>query len=216
MLSRAHVIKADQQAAVTPLLRDTTARHARASVVLHARLEAEQQAQALLAEANKRAVELLSAAEQQAAQLGARAEQVGLEQGLAQAISATVHLAQTEATRDEQALGRVVDMARLLAERIIGDALQLDAGRVSQMAQAALAEVRGAKRVRFYCHAADLQAVQAALGQAQVGPLAVEVLAREGLNRGDFRLETDVGVLQATLGSRLDLLCRTLQERLRP
>jgi flagellar biosynthesis/type III secretory pathway protein FliH len=41
---------------------------------------------------------------------------------------------------------------------------------------------------------------------------AVQVVGNERLLGGDFRLRTTSGVLEANLGTRLDLLCKVLLE----
>jgi flagellar biosynthesis/type III secretory pathway protein FliH len=112
-----------------------------------------------------------------------------------------------------EGLPRVVALARLLAERIIGHALATDERTVSAMAATLLEEVRGARRVTFELHPSDVDLVRRAL-EGLGSWVAVTVSAQPALARGDFVVRTDVGSLSGRLGERLELLARKLAEGL--
>jgi type III secretion system HrpE/YscL family protein len=215
MLSRGRVLKAADATSQTPLSALPAELERRRAVLRRERAEAHAEAQAILDAARAQAERVLNTARDEAKSVRDAAEQDGFERGRARAAEEALQWAQAQAAADEQAQGRVVEMARLLAERLLGSALELEPQRVSQLALEVLSEVRGARRVRLFCHPSATALVERALSTAKLGSLAVEVREDEQLQLTDSRLETDVGVLDARLTTRLDLLCRALSERVR-
>jgi type III secretion protein L len=213
MLSRARVLKASEATDATPLSALPAQLEQRKVVVRRERAQARVEAESLLGAAREQAEQLLLSARAEASRARETAEREGFEQGRAQAAHDALQWARAQAAADEQASSRALDMARLLAERLLCSALELEPQRISQLALGVLSEVRGARRVRLFCHPSGTQAVERALSSAKLGPLAVEVFGDEQLQPADLRLETDVGVLEASLTTRLDLLCRALSER---
>lgn len=186
----------------------------RATIVRRERLEALEQAKAILAEARAASEKLRADAQREAEQLRAEAEQRGYEAGMARALADAVRFAIKEEQLDHRQLERSVQMARLIAERLMGRQLETDPAAVADMACAALAEVRGARQVRFVAHPDDVQVIRQALPADALSPMLVEVVAGEHLARGDFELRTDAGRLDASLGPRLTALVRALAENL--
>jgi flagellar biosynthesis/type III secretory pathway protein FliH len=108
-----------------------------------------------------------------------------------------------------------VELARLLAERLLGTALRLDPGLVVSLAERALSEARGARRVRLVAHPDDAARLEAQ-GESLGATLdALEILADPARAPGDLRLETEIGVLDAQLAPQLDRLAQKLRESLR-
>lgn len=212
MLREARVIKSG-----TATMEPLGGQHVRArcmQVLRRERLEALEQAQAIVAEAKAKAEQLRVEAEQQVGALRAEAERQGYETGLAGALADTLRVAIQQEQLDRLGLERSVQMARLIAERIVGRHLDSDPSAVAEMAQAALAEVRGARQVRFVVHPGDVPTVTAALPPDVTSPMLVEVVAGEHLARGDFELRTDAGRLDASLGTRLAALMQAITENL--
>ena len=77
-------------------------------------------------------------------------------------------LAAREADFDERNLDRAVELARLLAERLLGEALAIDPARVAALARAALAEARGARRAVIAAHPDDAAELGPRLGGARL------------------------------------------------
>lgn len=125
----------------------------------------------------------------------------------------TLALAAREATLDESALDRTLSLARLLAERLLGEALTLEPSRVAALAQTALAEARGARSVVIVAHPDDALVLERALEQGGLERVT-RVVASPTRARGALRLESDIGVLDADLAPQLDRLTARLRESL--
>jgi flagellar biosynthesis/type III secretory pathway protein FliH len=77
-----------------------------------------------------------------------------------------------------------------------------------------LSEVRGARRIELHVNPADLVVLEAQLSK----PSALDGLtfvANAACGRGNFRVVTDVGTMDAEVGERLDLLAAKLADTLR-
>jgi flagellar assembly protein FliH/type III secretion protein L len=144
-----------------------------------------------------------------------QARDEGYASGLADAAARVLFLAQLEADADARQLERTVGLARLLAERLLGKALELDASVAASLAQQALAEVRGASRVTLFVSPADQQTIARSLDAPSYTQAAVELRTDDALASGHFRLQTNIGTLDAALGSRLALLGDKLREGLK-
>jgi flagellar assembly protein FliH len=103
-------------------------------------------------------------------------------------------------------------VAVALAERLLGASLRLDAARIADIASAAIAEARGARRILIEAHPADAEALRHSLGAAVSEAQAVDIRANEALARGDLRLQTDIGTIDAKLAPRLERLAAALRD----
>lgn len=221
-LARGRIIKAEESTqSYTPLaqhalqqqtaLQKSTAPRTR--VIRAEVLAAQAQAEQLLAEAERAVQQRLEAAEQAATQAKAEAVQRGYEEGLAQAAAEVVTLVAAEQAEQARSLDRVTALAKLLAERLIGHSLKLDESTVQDMARVLLLEVRGARRVTVATHPDDAPLLERALLHANP-LLELRVEAHDSLRRGDFRLTTDLGSLEGSLGARLEILAAKLRQGL--
>lgn len=176
-------------------------------------LAAAAQATAIVARAEQRAAELVAAAQAEAATLRLRAEAEGRADAAASLAARSLALAAREAESDERALDRLVEVARLLAERLLGEALELAPDRVLSLARQALAEARGARRVTIVAHPEDAARLERSL--AGLGLAAdTRVVADPRRPRHNLRLETDIGTLDAELAPQLERLALKLRETL--
>jgi flagellar assembly protein FliH/type III secretion protein L len=120
------------------------------------------------------------------------------------------------ASREEQALerqlDRIVEVARVLAERLLGEALGLEPSRIAAIARRALEEARGARRITIVAHPDDAALIEQALRSVQAE--TAEVQADPERARGSLRLDTDIGVLDADLAPQLDRLLPKVRESL--
>lgn len=112
--------------------------------------------------------------------------------------------------RADRDLARLAETAVVLAERLLGEALALEPSRIHAMAQAALTEARGARRVVFEANPLDAAALQAQLHALGLPSDGVSVEARDDLARGDLVLRTDLGTLDARLKPQLQRLADAL------
>ncbi len=153
----------------------------------------------------------------------AEAERVGREQGfeagrqegLAQ-VTALLAAAQAAASAAQNAAkDAAVVLARRMAEKIVGHAVELDPATLGAMVAQALAASRTrAGSVILRVHPDDLAAVEAQRAHwlARVGALAeVRLMADPDVGRQGCVVETPVGRLDARLQTQLDALERALR-----
>lgn len=184
-----------------------------ARVALRPQVEAEAKARVLLQETQREAEQLLDSARAQAADVRLRAESEGRAEGVAKVAARMLQLTRAQAEADARGLDRSIDLARLLAERVLGAELQLHPERVRDLAKTALAEARGARRVVLRAHPDDVPVLTSLLTELGLGADS-RVEAEDGRPRGQLRLETDLGVLDAELGPQLARLALRLRESL--
>jgi flagellar assembly protein FliH len=106
-------------------------------------------------------------------------------------------------------------VAVVLAERLLGAALQLSPERIADLARGVIAEARGARRATIEAHPTDVQALRRHLPAAGLDMHAVELRESESLARGELLLHTDLGTIDAKLASRLDRLAEALRDALK-
>jgi flagellar biosynthesis/type III secretory pathway protein FliH len=163
---------------------------------------AEREARAILERAENRAATL-------AAELGARARTEA-----ATALAAReLAVAARETHAVERQLDQVVALARLLAERLLGEALRVEPAHVVALARQALTEARGARTLTLAAHPDDVPLLERALASRELTPPA-HVVADPSRRRGSVRLDTELGTLDAELAPQLDRLAEKLREAL--
>lgn len=176
---------------------------------------AQEEAREIVAAAEARASEIVATALREADEIRARAAEHGRAEGAAELAEAWIRLRAHEDERLQRELDQSLALARLMAERILGENLDLRPERILDIAKEALAQARWAKRIHIHAHpqdAAVLARETAALGLEQA---KVEVHADPSRARGSLRLETDLGTLDADLAPQLDRLVAALREGLR-
>lgn len=177
-------------------------------------VEAAERARRIVAEAEQRAAELLRRAESELASLRARVSNEARAEATAALAARTLALAAFDAASDERAKDRWVELARLLAERLLGQALALDPALVTELADTALAEARGARHIVLAAHPEDVPLLERARAENRLSHVT-RIVARDDRARGSLRLETEIGVLDADLAPQLDRLAARLRETLR-
>jgi type III secretion protein L len=195
-LARARVIRVDVAGAVTRVQAPRTSRRIPAAIV-DARLEAE------------RIVEVArTRAAAESAQIRSEARQAEI----ARLAASFVALRVREEEGVLRARDRVIELAVVLAERLVGEALRIEPERIGELARAAIAEARGASRVRIDAHPSDVAALEVILADAGV---SAEVGSDESLGRGSLVVHTDLGRVDARLEPQLSRLASALKEALR-
>lgn len=179
-------------------------------------LAAADEGAAILARARAKAERLLKAAEQSVAELKLRAEAEARADAVASLASRAIALRAREAASLESELDRVVELAKILAERLLGEALALEPARIVALARQAIAEATGARRVTIVAHPDDAAYLSASLAALSNGLEAVRVVEDPRRTRHSLRLETDIGVLDAELAPQLERLALKLRESLGP
>lgn len=110
---------------------------------------------------------------------------------------------------------RIVQIAVALAERLLGASLDLDPSRVAHLARTVIAEARGARRAVIDAHPLDADVLRRHLTTEGLDVRDVEIRDDAALARGELRLYTDVGIIDAKLSPRLDRLAAALRDALR-
>jgi type III secretion protein L len=179
-------------------------------------LAAEECAKQVIALAQARAAEIVQEGERAAASVRLSAEAEGRADAVAGVAARALALAQWEASAVERQLDRIVELARLLAERIVGRALELEPELVVQQARELVVAARGARRAVIVAHPDDCAVLERSLPLLGVALESVSVTPSEARNRGSLRLETEVGVLDGDLAPQLERLALKLRESLSP
>ncbi|WP_394824160.1 FliH/SctL family protein [Pendulispora albinea] len=124
-------------------------------------------------------------------------------------------LQQRQERSAEADLDRTVALAVMLAERLIGATLRVDRHRIVEMARAALAEARGARRVRIEACPLDAEELRSNLSAFGLPPECIDIQENPELASGSLSLHTDLGSLDARLSPQLERLATALRDALR-
>jgi type III secretion protein L len=189
---------------------------ARGRVVQRAVAEAAREASDRMTRAEQGARAILDDAERTARSMRDQARAEGRQEGAAELAAAWIKLRAEENARDERDLDRTVELARAMAERLIGEAIVLDPAKIVSMARQTLASARQARHVVVRAHPADAETLRTHLSSLGLEQAAIEIHADEARTRGSLLLETDLGILDADLTIQLDRLARSLRDGLRP
>jgi len=177
-------------------------------------VDALERARHLLAESERRAAQITERAERQAAALRLEAEARARAEAAATIAGQALALAEQRARSEERQTDRIVEIARLLAERLLGEVLELSPERVASLARQAIAQVRGAAHVTLLAHPEDVPHLQAAVQTWDLELRTLRVVPDPSAARGNLRLETEIGTLEAALGPQLDRLAAKVREEL--
>jgi flagellar biosynthesis/type III secretory pathway protein FliH len=215
MLSRGRVLKAADASEAKTLIRGQATRAERRGRVMDQRsYEARLEAERIVSEATARARAIVEHADQAAAELRRTIHAEARARATAELAARTLALAEREARLDEQGLERSLKLAALLAERLLGQALLLEPALLLSLARQALAEARGAERIDLLAHPDDARLLEQRFAELGVSADAVVVRADDTRARGNLRLETELGALDAELGPQLERLLTPLREAL--
>jgi flagellar biosynthesis/type III secretory pathway protein FliH len=178
-------------------------------------LEAEQQAKHVLAEAQRQAERIQSRAQQAADDLRLQLEARTRAEALALVAHQALVFAKREEQRDKSNLEQAIELATLLAERLLGEELSLKPERVAALAKQALREAAGARRASIVANVRDAAELRASLN-AQLCELdELELKEDPSLAAGHLRLETELGTIEANLGAQLCHLALSLRRLLK-
>jgi flagellar assembly protein FliH len=214
-LGAGRIIKADELAPCARVPLEIEAKTLpRGQVVRREVLAAAERARALIAAAEVRAAQLISDAERGAAELRLRAESEARADAAAKIAARALALRHHEARADERALDRCVELARLLAERLLGESLRVAPEQVVALARQALSEARGARRITLVAHPDDAKLLEFSLPSLGLDAAVVQLRNDPMRERGQLRIETEIGILDAELAPQLERLALKLRESL--
>lgn len=211
---RARVLKAADAVAARPMLAPGPSGAQRRRIARE-EIEARLAAERIVEEARAQAEALLARAREQAAAAAAQASREAEEAADAKLVARWLALRAAEARRLERDEERLVPVAVALAERLLGVALELEPARIADLARTALAEARGARRALVEAHPLDAEPLRRHLSTVGLDAGCVEVREDEALARGELKLHTDVGTIDAKLSARLERLAAALRDALR-
>lgn len=216
-LTRGRVIKAPPGAATqadAPLLAPGPSR-AQARRIPAAAVDEFMRANRSLDAAKGMADAIVKQAWADAAAVAASASAKAREDAESKVAAAWLELRAREEAAAARDLDRAVKLATALAERLVGASIALEPKVVASLAREALAEARGARKVVFEACPADVDALRTELASIPLPAEAIELRADSSLARGDLRLHTDIGTLDAKLRPRLERLAAALRDALR-
>lgn len=167
-------------------------------------LEARSEAARLIDEARTNAAAIVASAVEKAAAEAREKEVARLAAGF-------LELREADTRRTERDLDRIVELAVLLAERLVGEAIRVEPARIAELAASAIQEARGARRVRIDACPEDVAALSEALGA--IGQSA-DIQPDPTLRRGSLVVHTDLGRVDARLEPQLARLAVALREAL--
>lgn len=179
-------------------------------------LEARERAALVVQAATRRAAGILEDAERRAEELRAETYERARAEAIAETAALSLSLRRREAEHEKLAHDKLVALASLLAERLLGHALRVHPEEVLSLAALALSEAGGARRVELRAHPADAELLRGATAAFDPEGRVHAVVSDESLARGDLRLNTEVGMIDARLGPELSRLAERLREALTP
>jgi flagellar biosynthesis/type III secretory pathway protein FliH len=182
--------------------------------VRRAVLDAEEQGRAIIAEARRQAELIQIRAQQAADDIRLQAEARARAEALALVVSQAVQFAKRETQRSRSSLDQAIDLATLLAERLLGQQLNLEPACVASLAQQALREAAGARRVTIVANPDDAAQLRATLTPASTELDDVQIKEDPSLPTGHLRVETELGVIEAELKGQLRRLAAQLRKLL--
>lgn len=177
-------------------------------------VEAKERAEQVMDSAKQRAAEILEEAERRASEIRAAATAQGRADGLAETAALVLSLRRRETDADGRARDRLIGIASLLAERLLGHTLATKPEEVVSLATQALSEAGGARRIELRAHPEDAALLRSATAAFDPEGRVHAVVSDESLARGDLRLNTELGMIDARLGPELSRLAERLREAL--
>ncbi len=175
---------------------------------------ASERARDIIAAARRQADQIIARAEQAAAEARLRAEAQARANASAELAARAIALRARELASAEHTLQQQIELARVLAERLLGEALAMDETRIVALARQALSEARGARQIVIEAHPSDARLLEQSLASLSLQAGTLQVHADSERPRGDLRIVTELGVLDAALGPQLERLTSKLRESL--
>lgn len=179
----------------------------------------------LLLVAQEKAQEIVAQATAEAEQIRDDAARHGAEYGCDQAkqellpsLIAFANAGQTLIVFEERLISchtpQLVRLALEIAEKIIRKTVQEDPQIIATTLERAKQEVTDAKQIRIWLHPRDFEVLREMRPELiKIGEVAgrtIEVVASDELSRGGCRLETEIGIVDATIPTQIEEVHRQL------
>jgi flagellar biosynthesis/type III secretory pathway protein FliH len=176
-------------------------------------MDAREEAARIVAAARAEADRITRAARESGARAAEEAAREAREREIARVAAEAIAVRTADERRAERELDRTVGIAALLAERLVGEAIRVEPERIAALANEALCEARGARRVRVEASPEDAPVLARVL--AEVGAAAAEVVPNPELGRGSLLVLTELGRIDARLAPQLERLSEAVREAMR-
>jgi flagellar biosynthesis/type III secretory pathway protein FliH len=179
-------------------------------------IAAQEHAENILADARRESKAIKQTAHEDGRRLG---EQEG-KQEVVPALTSFAHTVQSLIVFEERMISRftpeIVRLALEIAEKVIGRAVAVDAEITASVLERAKKEVADARHMRILLNPADhcvLAELRPDLVRSEErGGRKIEVAPSEDVARGGCRIETEIGVVDATVPTQLEEIERQLLE----
>ncbi len=204
MTAIGRVIKAAEVTDLAPIARPSSAAAPRAVVVPRPIAAAKAEAARVLEQAQQRAQQRIEDAQRAATELRLQAAAVGRADAVAELAAHCVALREREARIGKAQLPQSIELAKILAERLIAEAVQLDPALVGRMAQHSLQQLRDRTALAVRAHPDDHPTI--ANQVTSLGLQSVTLVADPSLSRGELCVDSDLGCLELRIAPGLDRL----------
>jgi flagellar biosynthesis/type III secretory pathway protein FliH len=186
----------------------------RAQLVAQRVAEAQLRARDLIQKAHDDAQQILVQARAAADDLTLQQQARARADALCLVVGEALELRKRQEELGKSVLDRSIGFAQLLAERLLGAELELSPERVRLLARQALKEAAGARQAVIVAHPRD--AAELKMGLFGLGEMLDSIGIEEDgkLGRGQLRVETELGVIEADLKGQLERLAVQLKKLL--
>lgn len=175
-------------------------------------------AQELAAALTAQAESAAEAIREQARRQGATEGREAMLRDFAPSLIAFANAGQSLIILEEQLISRyaphLVQLALEIAEKVIGHAVEVDGRIAESVLERARNEVAQARQIRIWLHPDDLKFLAEArpelLSVESTSGRTIEIAGALDVSRGGCRLETESGIVDATLPTQLDEIRRQL------
>jgi len=192
-----------------PVVGDRTGRRLAKEAV-----DASARAKRLVEEARAEAEAILARARSEAAHLAEAAADEARQGEVARLAAQFLVLRAEDERRAERDLERSVGLASVLAERLLGEALEADPTRVVALARQVLVEARGARRAVIEASPLDAKTLRSHVQDIGFAEGGLEIAIDTTLSRGSLRVHTNLGSIDAQLTPQLERLAEALRDAL--
>ncbi len=210
-MPRGRVVVASEADRGTPLL-DAGISGPQRRRVAREEIEARLAAERIVGDAEAAAEAIVAEARARASAAIATATREAREQADTELAAQWLALRQREQAATGRDPDRVIAVAVALAERLLGASLALDPSRITDLARAVIEEARGARRAVIEAHPLDADELRRGLTGEGLDLQSIEVRSDEALARGELRLHTDLGTIDARLAPRFERLAAALRD----
>jgi flagellar biosynthesis/type III secretory pathway protein FliH len=176
-------------------------------------VDAHAEAARIVGEARTKADAILAEATANASVMAEKVSREARESELARLAAEVIAVRAGAERRAERELDRTIELAVLLAERLVGEAIAVEPARVTAIAEGALRETRGARQLRIEACPGDVAALNDLLAALGEGVASIE--ENSELSRGSLVVHTELGRVDARLTPQLSRLAEALREVLR-